>query len=97
MLSRIVRLEEAADFTTCEADILQSSYSQPIEETIYFDEEATKTPQNPATPLDWWWIKKRRETGFHRLSLTQAFRHLEPKPNPNPENISKQLTLQKVT
>ncbi len=47
-------LEEAADFTTCEADILQSSYSLPIEETICFDKEATKTPQNPAKPLDWW-------------------------------------------
>ncbi len=54
MLPRVVRLEEAADFTTCEADILQAPYSLPFEDTVPFDEEATKTLQNPAKPLDWW-------------------------------------------
>ncbi len=87
-----MRLEEAADFTTCEADILQAPYSLPIEETVPFDETPKILPHHMIGGE-----LRGIETGVHRLSLAQAFRHLEPKQNPNREKIGRQLTLQKIT
>ncbi len=66
LLSRVVKLEEAADSAACEADTSQTSNTFPIEETTSFEslrnisayeailQEATETLQDQATQSNPW-------------------------------------------